>query len=313
MENVQDSELWTLSMTVIFAREFVEAFVIIGNYRRLVQTSSWSAERKQEGIKTIWLASGGALSVAFIMILVTAVVLSQARKEVDGNTIAIIEGVSKVVASFTIATICLKIPKWFQAYGAGIVVSKKMTLAKASMDVLTLSELRFNVAWNIWREMAEIGIFLIPSFISTTGTAIPLSALSGIAIAIVFGGGIYLVSLKLTDKRTLSAFMATVIGLLSCGLFAYGLHEFEEVIGETAEAYHMGPGFSHNELPFVLIKPFGYSDHPSILQLCAFYFFLAVLVIAHVLQYLKYKRIAARRDAEAASASPAVEMKAGAV
>jgi hypothetical protein len=52
--------------------------------------------------------------------------------------------------------ICLKIPKWFQAYGAGIVVSKKMTQAKASMDVLTLSELRFNVAWNIWREMAEI-------------------------------------------------------------------------------------------------------------------------------------------------------------
>jgi high-affinity iron transporter len=52
----------------------------------------------------------------------------------------------------------------------------------------------------------------------------------------VFGGGIYLVSRTLTDKRYLAAFMSTVLGLLSCGLFAYGLHEFEEVIGETDEA-----------------------------------------------------------------------------
>ena len=297
--------LWTLPIATIFAREFIEAFVIVGNYRRLVQTSAWSDERKKQGLKTIWLASAGALTVAFIMILATAVALSQARKKVDKNTIRIIEGVSKVVAGFTIATLCVKVPKWFEAYGAGLVASKKMTAAKAAMDVLTFSELRFNVAWNIWREMAEIGVFLIPSFISTDGVAIPLSALSGIAIAVVFGGGIYLVSRQLTDKRYLAAFMSTVLGLLACGLFSYGCHEFEEVWGETEVAYRMPPGFSHSQLPLAVIKPFGYSDHPTVLQLCTFYLFAAMLVLAHVRQWLKFKRMAAQRAADDAPASAA--------
>jgi high-affinity iron transporter len=310
---MSDSDLlWSLPITVIFAREFVEAFVIIGNYRRLVQTSAWSDERKALGIKTIWLASAGALAIAFIMILATAVALSQAGKDVDKNTTRIIEGVSKIVAGFTIATLCLKVPKWFEAYGAGLVESKKMTEAKVTLDVLTLAELRFNVAWNIWREMAEIGVFLIPSFISTSGVAIPLSALSGIAIAIVFGGGIYLVSRKISDKRYLAAFMAGVLGLLACGLFAYGCHEFEEVLGETEVAYRMPPGMSHATLPLALIKPFGYSDHPTVLQLCAFYLFGAVIVVAQVLQWLKFKRLAARREADG-GAAPGADVKVAAV
>jgi high-affinity iron transporter len=186
-----------------------------------------------------------------------------------------------------------------------------MTKARATMDVLTFSELRFNVAWNIWREMAEIGVFLIPSFISTTGVAIPLSALSGIAIAVVFGGGIYLVSRQLDDKRYLAAFMSGVLGLLACGLFSYGCHEFEEVFGETEVAYQMPPGMSHSQLPLAVIKPFGYSDHPTVLQLCTFYLFALVLVFAHALQWLKFKRLAARRQA---GASPATaDAKAAAV
>ena len=42
-----------------------------------------------------------------------------------------------------------------------------------------MKELRFNVGWNIWREVAEIGVFLIPFFLEGGAVAIPVSALVG--------------------------------------------------------------------------------------------------------------------------------------
>ncbi|KAJ1639017.1 hypothetical protein T492DRAFT_939467 [Pavlovales sp. CCMP2436] len=289
--------LWTLPIAVIFAREFIEAFVIVGNYRTLVATSSWDEARKKAGMRTISIAFAIAFAIAFVMILVTACVLGAARHEVDETVTILIEGVSKVIAAFSIATLSLKVPKWLGIYAAK---SKKMEALKGSLDTLTLSELRFNVAWNIWREMAEIGIFLIPSFLSTDGTAIPLSFLSGVAIASVFGGLMQLANSRIGDKRVLAAFMASIVGLLATGLFSGGCHEFEEVLGGEITLFQMPlPGWSHDKFPMVIVKPFGYNDHPSLLQLTSFWTFLVTLCLLHLLQWYQAKRAVAKAEVEA--------------
>ncbi|KAJ1626621.1 hypothetical protein T492DRAFT_1031549, partial [Pavlovales sp. CCMP2436] len=296
--------LWTLPITVIFAREFIEAFVIVGNYRTIVTTSSWDEDRKRAGLRTISIAFAIAFAIAFVMILITACVLGAAQSQVDPEVVELIEGVSKIVAAFAIATLSLKVPKWLGIYASK---SKKMEAVKESLDTLTLSELRFNVAWNIWREMAEIGIFLIPSFLSTEGTAIPLSALSGVAVAIIVGGLLYVANTRIKDRRLLAAFMATVVGLLAAGLFSGGCHEFEEVLGETPVVYRMSAGWSHSKFPMVIIKPFGFSDHPTQLSLSAFYLFGVTLILLHVVQWYRAKRAAAKAEVDALGVkSPAV-------
>jgi hypothetical protein len=153
--------LWSLPVTAIFAREFIEAFVIVGNYRTLVTTQEgWDEERKKQGLRTISIAFAIAFAIAFLMILITAIVLGALQSQVDPDAVELIEGVSKIVAAFSIAMLSLKVPKWLGIYNT---TSTKMEEARTSFNTLTVSELRFNVAWNIWREMAEVGEPTSPS------------------------------------------------------------------------------------------------------------------------------------------------------
>jgi high-affinity iron transporter len=87
---------------------------------------------------------------------------------------------------------------------------------------MSLKSIRFNVAWNIWREMAEIGVFLIPFFLGEGALAIPLSGLAGIAVGAMLGGLIYYANKAMKNKVWLAAFMAILLLMLSVGLFTMG-------------------------------------------------------------------------------------------
>ena len=91
-----------------------------------------------------------ALLAALVAIIVTACVaipLAVMSKELDETAAIIIEGVSKVVAAICILQLSLKIPKFLGVYAS----------AKDADGVtigLSLKSIRFNGAWNIWREIA---------------------------------------------------------------------------------------------------------------------------------------------------------------
>lgn len=160
-----------------------------------------------------------ALLAALVAIIVTACVaipLAVMSKELDETAAIIIEGVSKVVAAICILQLSLKIPKFLGVYAS----------AKDADGVtigLSLKSIRFNVAWNIWREIAEIGVFLIPFFLTGEGAkAIPLSGIAGIAVGALLGGIIYLANKRCKNKFWLAAFMAILLLLLSTGLFVGG-------------------------------------------------------------------------------------------
>ena len=161
---------------------------------------------------------------------------------------------------------------------------------------LTLTEIRFNVAWNIWREVAECGVFLIPFFLGTGAKAIPISALVGIAISVVLGIGIYFANTRMNNKFWLAFVMSGLTLMLSVGLFVGGCHEFEEVWGETREVWEIeNPNMSHSQFPMVLLKPFGYSSSRTVLQICCFWLWLAFGLACHGIKLYKTKGIRKRR------------------
>lgn len=280
---------FNVPMATIFAREVLEAGIIIGQYRTLVQRSDdYDEGTKAATLKKIWCFAGGAAGFAILINIAIAIPVGILGSELDNTAAEVIEGISKVVAAVCILQLSVKVPKWLSV-GPYAGISSKKALGS------TEKELYFNVAWNIWREVAEIGVFLIPFFLSGELEALPLSAVVGIVIGVTLGLLIYL-ALRFTEQRlVLAVLMAVITGWLACGLFAGGMHEFEEVLGETPDVFWM-PGcksskaascsfWSHKKFPCALIKPFGYSHSPTILQMVCFWSFVAVTLLVHMLMY----------------------------
>mmetsp|Transcript_4421 Transcript_4421/g.8582 ORF Transcript_4421/g.8582 Transcript_4421/m.8582 type:complete len:299 (-) Transcript_4421:213-1109(-) len=270
--------VFDMGIATIVAREVLEGTIIVGQYRTvLLRSEHWEGKNQERGLKLITRSALAAGLVAVLMVLAIALPIYFVTGDIDERTLEIIEGVSKIVAALFIFQFSLKIPKFLE-------ISPYHLVGKAKDVGITDRDIKFNVAWNIWRETAETIVFLVPYFASG-GSAIPVSALVGIAIGLLLGLFIYYGNKNFEDRRYLAAFMAILLGMLSVGLFVGGCHEFEEVFGETSKIYKIQNSFwSHKALPMVIFKPFGYSAGPTILMTICFWLWLGALIAAHVMQ-----------------------------
>jgi high-affinity iron transporter len=300
--------LFNVAIATIFAREFLEGAIIIGNYRTVInKNEDWDEETKKGALKNVTYSASIASAVAIVVVLALAIPLGVLSKELNEKTIEIIEGVSKVVASICILQLSVKIPVWLKIYWkVSIFPWKNKEIKRPDQEMLTLGEIRFNVAWNIWREVAECGVFLIPFFLGTGAKAIPLSALVGIAVALVLGLGMYVANHRMKSKGRLAFFMSGLTLFLAIGLFVGGCHEFEEVWGETKKVWTIdNPNMSHKEFPMVIFKPFGYSSSRTVLQITTFWCFLALGLGYHYLKYRATKDMQVRYYVEYPKEDPA--------
>jgi high-affinity iron transporter len=305
-DSTQDT-LFNVAIATIFAREVLEGAIIIGQYRTVIQKSlQWDDEFKAKALKTVTYSALFATAVAVLVVVAVGIPLGILSQDLDEHTVAIIEGLSKVVAAICILQLSLKMPYWLGLYEKVSLLPKESIRTWCSgsyverteeKDVgLTLREIRFNVAWNVWREVAECGVFLIPFFLGTGAKAIPLSALVGIAVSLVLGLGIYFANTRMNSKFWLAFVMSGLTLMLSVGLFVGGCHEFEEVWGETREVWSIeNPNMSSSQLPMVLLKPFGYSSSRTVLQICTFWCWLALGLLCHGIKDQKTKGIRSRR------------------
>jgi high-affinity Fe2+/Pb2+ permease len=146
------------------------------------------------------------------------------------------------------------------------------------------------VAWNIWREVAECGVFLIPFFLSGGDSLlrIPLSAVIGSLVGLGFGMGIYYANMHMHNTRRLAIFAVLVLVFLSAGLFCGGCHKLEMEISSTRQVWVIHGGFwSVNRLPMTILKPFGYNDSRTVLEICCYW---SWLLLAALLHYRKMKQ-----------------------
>lgn len=287
--------VFDIAVATIFAREVLEGTIIIGQYRTVINRSPdfEEEEKKKEALKAVTQAALIASLVAILIVLAVAIPLGITSKQLNDEVVMIIEGVSKVVAAICILQLSTKCPKWL-----GFYASKKVS-DDGLVRGLSTRSIKFNVAWNIWREVAEVGVFLIPFFLGDDSlVVIPVSALIGIIIGLIGGVGVYYASLHMTNKFWLAFFLSAVTGMLSVGLFVGGCHEFEEVWGETKQVWKIeGDFWQHKRLPMAIIKPFGYSASRTVLQIACFWSWLALLLGTHFFKYKQSQRIFAEREA----------------
>lgn len=276
-------DYFDIAVCTIFAREVLEATIVIGQYRTvLLRSPEWQEPEKQkEGLKAITSSAIIAALVALVILIAVAVTLYLLAKDsLSPKVIQITEGISKLVAAVCIAELSLKIPKWL-----GLYARKK----KADLEGgLSVRSIKFNVAWNIWREVAETGAFLLPSLLRKEFLPIPVSGAIGIFIGGALGAGIYISNKKQSNMKFLAIFMSFLMAMLSIGLFTGGCNELEKAFGATKTVWTIeGDFWDNNKLPMTIIKPFGYSSSRTVLQICAFWCWSALLVGLH---YWKYQQ-----------------------
>lgn len=272
------SDLFDVAVAAIFAREIIEGCIIITQFRTFVRNSPLSNDEKFVKDREIFMWAGYASALAIAITAGIGIGLAAAGKDLDKTAAEVIEGISKVIAAMCVAQISLKIPRWMGLYASN---------PEKDLSLLEDRNLQFNVAWNLFREIGEIGIFLIPFFLDGDQKSIWVSGLIGIGIALIVG-----ICLELAETRmkphTLAIFCSLLTAWLAAGLFTGGLHEFEEVYGETDQVFEIsGKFFNHGRLPMATFKPFGYSHHPTELQISSFWCFAVTLAAIHYWQFRK--------------------------
>jgi len=282
------TKIFDIAVCTIFAREILEAAIIIGQYRTvLLRSSEWQEpEKLKRGLRGINTSAAAAAGVALVMILAISVPLILLSRSLSPTVIQIVEGVSKLVASVAILQLSLKIPRLL-----GIYPSKKKC-AESFDATITLKEIQINIAWNVWREVAEVGVFILPFFLAGEAIVIPFSAVIGILIGAAAGIGIYIANNKQKNMVGLSIVMASLTGLLATGLFSGGCHLMETALGPTKTVWVIDNEFwDHNRLPMTIFKPFGYSASRTVLQIVAFWTFAALTLCLHYWKYRQAKTI----------------------
>lgn len=287
--------LFDIAVTTIFAREVLEGGIIIGEYRTVIQRTDWrnSNMTQEEALRAVTVAAVAAAALAVLVCAAIAIPLAVLSRDFKDKTVILVEGVSKIVAAICILQLSLKMPKFF-----GLYYSKAQMRQMKNGEILdgetmmsndmTKRSIRFNVAWNIWREGFECGVFLIPFFLTGDEIAsIPLSAILGCVVGGVICLCIYYANHKMKSTVGLTIFTVTLLLTLSTGLFSGGCHKFEMVYGYTKEVWSLdGDFWSVEELPMTIFKPFGYSDKRTVLQMATFWGWLFFGLALH---YLKYK------------------------
>jgi high-affinity iron transporter len=298
------SSLFDFAVTTIFAREFLEGSIIIGEYRTIVlrggnEQTLAPGLLPEDALAAITLAALVATGLALLVIAAIAIPLAVLSNEFDTTTSNIIEGVSKIVAGISLLQLSLKLPKFLGLYGS----TKKRDNHhndNSSHGRLTLRSIHFNVAWNIWREVAECGVFLIPFFLAGDSLkAIPLSAVIGSLIGLLVGVGIYVANQQLRNKTALALFGVLLLVFLAAGLFTGGCHKIELEVGSTQQVWELSDEFwSVHRLPMTILKPFGYNDSRTVLEIACYWSCLLLALVLHVRKYRKAALVSALSDTD---------------
>jgi high-affinity iron transporter len=109
---------FNVAISTVFAREFLEGAVILVNYRSVIQNSDhWkSTELQRQALREVTKSAVFAVVVGVLVVVAVAIPLAIFSDHLSANVIAIIEGVSKLVAAVCIMQLSLKIPLWLGLY-----------------------------------------------------------------------------------------------------------------------------------------------------------------------------------------------------
>lgn len=153
--------LFEFAVITIFAREFLEGTIIVGEYRTIILRGDSILETgvtRDGALREVTVSALIAVALALVIIAAIAIPLSILSNSFDDSTSKIIEGLSKIVAGICLLQLSLKLPKFLGVYGSKKKKNEENGELETTTSTLTLRSIRFNVIWNIWREVAEVSL-----------------------------------------------------------------------------------------------------------------------------------------------------------
>jgi high-affinity iron transporter len=282
----------SVAAAVLIFREGLEAALIVaillGYLRRIGQG------RQARGV---WLGVGLAVALT----LGFALALQAAGASFDYPAKGIYEGVTSLLAVAMLTGMIFWMTR--QARHLKGDLERGVDSALVGGGALALFSLAF---FSVAREGLETGLFLSAAAFASSGAAIVIGGLVGLAAAIVSGWLIYRAGVRLNLRLF---FRATSILLIIFGaaILRYAVHEFEEVgllpalverVWNTGGVLPDGDG-----LGAVLGALVGYTSKPSLMQLLAYGGYLVGIGAAAAARSRPAKPAARPRGTQAVGAS----------
>lgn len=259
-----------LSSLLITLREGLEAALIIG-----IILAYLARTNNRQGFKPVWVGTGLAVLVS----LIVGIVIFLSAGQLEGRTEAIFEGTAMLVATGVLTWMILWMRK--QAINIRGHLEAQIKSALQSGSAVGLFTLAF-VA--VVREGVETVLFLFSA--AKVTESLPLSiagGLVGLAAAILVGYSIY----KGTSKLNLRAFFnvtSLLLILFAAGLLAHGIHELHEaeVVPPVVEHVWDINSILPEQSTFgrFLSALFGYNANPSLIEVIAYFGYLAIALVS---------------------------------
>ena len=256
---------------LITLREGIEAALVVS----IILAYLNSIDRR-DGHRSVWTGVATAIVVSILAGVILNVTVG-AISETSERTAEAIEGIGSLLAVAVLTWMIF----WMRRQARHIKgeLQQKVDMAVTSQSTLALAALAFFV---VVREGLETVLFLFGTIrdevVGSVGLAYVGAAL-GLITALVLGVLIYRGGLRL-NLRTFFKVTGALILVVAAGLFAYGIHEFQELgwlPGEDAKAFDIG-GFLSDEggVGAFLRALFGYNADPSVLEFGAWLAYLVV-------------------------------------
>lgn len=261
-----------LSSLLITLREGLEATLIIG-----IMLAYLSRTEGGRGKGQVWLGTG----LAVLASLVAGAVIYLTAGELSGRAEQAFEGTATIVAAAVLTWMIF----WMRRQAVNIRASLHAEIRSAldrgaALGLVTLAFIA------VVREGVETALFLFAAS-RTAGSplAFVVGGLIGLLLAVLIGLAVYRGTSRL-NLRTFFNITGLILIVFSAGLFAYGIHEFNEggmLPPLVAQVWNTGRVLpDESGLGRFLAALFGYTSDPSLLQVIGYFGYLGVMLWAYL-------------------------------
>lgn len=265
---------------IISFRETLEAALIVG-----IVLSYLNHIRQFRYHNTVYIG----VTAAIVCSIILAFIFEYCTQGFSGTNEKIFEGITMMLASVFLSWMLI-----WMAQQNNISSDLKAKL-QSKVDNEHYFGIFFLIFLAVLREGIETVLFLNAATMNAAGSVIT-GSLIGISIAILLGYIIFVVLEKISLKKFFRV-TTIMLGLFGAGLFAHGIHEFQEAAVLPTFIEHVWdinpaptliddmphyPAFHEKgAIGVILVDLFGYNGNPSLLELLAYICYSLVIFMLY--------------------------------
>lgn len=262
-----------IASLLLSLREGIEAALIVG-----VVLSTLRKINRMDVSSAVWLGAGSAVIISFIV----ALLLHSIGTVFEGRAEEIFEGITMVFAAGVLTWMIFWMKRQSLTIKSELENDVQQVAMKGGRYALFL--LAFLA---VLREGVELALFLTAVSVSTEGIQILIGVTIGLSAAIFLGWSLFATTIRLNLQHFFKVTGILLI-LFAAGLFAHGIHEFNEaslippVIEHIWDTNHI---LDENSSAGMFLKAlFGYNGNPSLTEVLAYTGYLLAIVIGLLLR-----------------------------